>query len=205
MRLIARILSTVLHPLLMPTYGMALLGHYSLFFYYPGGEKFVWLLTGLTALFTLVLPMAAIGVMKLCGMIEDVALNNRHERPLPYLMAILCYCFLGALFVRMHVPMKITALVAGSVAALLLCIVITRWWKISAHLTGMGGFVGCMTYTAYLFPIMPLTLLCGFFLLAGMLGTSRIVLGRHTFAQTLAGFVNGFLCVWLAMMLAPLS
>lgn len=204
MRIIARILSTVLHPLLMPTYGMLLLSHYSWFFIYPGGDRFALILAGLTALFTFAMPVIGIGVLKACGLISSVTLNVREERGLPYVMAIACYCVLGVLLHRMNVPSPIIALIAGSVASLIICIVITRWWKISAHMTGMGGFLGCMVYLAYAYPMLSLPVLSGMILLAGMLASSRIILGRHTFAQTIAGFANGFVCVSAAMVLANL-
>ena len=41
--------------------------------------------------------------------------------------------------------------------------------------------------------------ICGTMLLAGVLGTSRLILKNHTVGQVLAGFANGYLCVMLMM------
>ena len=39
-------------------------------------------------------------------------------------------------------------------------------------------------------------LICAIIILAGMLGTSRIYMNRHTFWQVVAGFANGYICVY---------
>jgi membrane-associated phospholipid phosphatase len=44
-------------------------------------------------------------------------------------------------------------------------------------------------------------------MLAGIVGSSRLLLGRHNLLQVVAGFANGFICIFLLSMLcqeAPL-
>lgn len=199
MKLIARILSTVLHPLLMPLYGMLLVLFYSYMSFFPWRFKGITL--GIVVLFTLVIPMLSIWLLKFMKLIKSVTLNNRADRKLPYLVSIFSYVACGILFYKMNMPLWLLGFIGGGILSLIIASVITIWWKISAHLTGIGGLTGCALFLTQGFGMLPFGWLIALVLLTGMLGSSRILLGRHTFWQVIAGSVNGFLCIYLAMLL----
>ena len=71
-------------------------------------------------------------------------------------------------------------------------------WKISAHMAGIGGFVALVCRINAggdgVFDLLPV--ICGAIFIAGILGTSRIAMERHTFWQVMAGAANGFICVY---------
>ena len=89
MQAIARLFSTLLSPLLMPTYGIFLVLWVSILCYLPTGTRMVVLLVvfGITC----ILPMTVIAVLHNLKVIEDKRLVNRKERLLPYIAAFLCY------------------------------------------------------------------------------------------------------------------
>lgn len=199
MKLIARILSTVLHPLLVPLYGMLMVVFYSYMTFFPW--KLKGFLLGIVALFTLVIPMISIVLLRAMKLIHSVSLNERRDRKLPYLISVISYIFCAVLLYRINVPLWLIGFMGGGILSLIIAALITIRWKISAHLTGMGGLLGCALFLTQAFSMLPLWILLLTILLTGMLGSSRIILGRHTFAQTLAGTANGFLCVYLTMLL----
>lgn len=88
----------------------------------------------------------------------------------------------------------------GAVLAVMICIVVNKWWKISAHMTAMGGLmalsmrmaVSHLAVVDMLWPVFSVALLCG------MVGTSRLVMQRHTPWQVAAGFAVGFACVYIS-------
>ncbi len=94
--------------------------------------------------------------------------------------------------------MWLVLFMAGAVAAVIVCAVVNRKWKISAHMTAMGGFMALVMRMAVdnlgivdmLWPVAIVAMLCG------LVGTSRVLMGRHTLMQVAAGFLNGFLCVY---------
>lgn len=198
MKLIARILSTVLHPLLMPLYGMLLVVFFSYLSFFPWNLK--GFLLGIVALFTLLIPMVSILLLRAMKLIKSVTLFDREDRKLPYLLSISSYILCGILLFRINMPLWLVGFMAGGVLSLIITAIITLRWKISAHLTGIGGLLGCTLILLQSFNMIPLWALMLLILLTGMLGSSRILLGCHTFAQTLAGTVNGFLCVYLTML-----
>ena len=87
--------------------------------------------------------------------------------------------------------------------ALLLVLLINLKWKISAHMTGIGGIVA-LVYTMHIQMIeafdMQVVLIVTI-MLAGCLGTARIIQGRHDFAQVIAGALLGYFSVKMMMML----
>jgi membrane-associated phospholipid phosphatase len=62
----------------------------------------------------------------------------------------------------------------------LLVVLITNWWKVSVHTTAISGPLVALAYQfgSLVFP---------FFGLIPLVGVSRLILKRHTFAQVLVG------------------
>ena len=72
-------------------------------------------------------------------------------------------------------------------------------WKLSEHMAGMGGIIGGLVSFSALFSYNPVVWLCLFILIAGILGSARIVLGHHTLGEVLSGFVVGLVCSFLIL------
>ena len=196
MQAIARLFSTLLSPLLMPTYGIFLVLWVSILCYLPTGTRMVVLLVvfGITC----ILPMTVIAVLHNLKVIEDKRLVNRKERLLPYIAAFLCYVGCGLYLTHIHMQQWAVVFAWGGAAACVVATIVNFWWKISAHMAGIGGVLaflvrlrmdGLAAFNIY-------WLICAIIILAGMLGTSRIYMNRHTLWQVVAGFANGYICVY---------
>ena len=198
---LARFFSTVLSPLLMPTYGVFLALWVSVLCYIPLGTRLMVILVvfGITC----ILPMVFIAVLHNAKIITDKRLVNRRERWLPYVFSVLCY--IGAAFYLRHVhsPSWLVAFMWGGVAAVAVSGVVTIWWKISAHAAGIAGILallmGVHDFGLEAFGLFGT--ICVTVMLCGCVCTSRILLDRHTLLQTLAGSANGFLWVYWAIRL----
>ena len=200
MRLFSIILSTLFHPLLMVTYGItfALMGTFLAL--YPLRMKL--LIWGSAFLSTAVLPGLFIYLLTRTGAASDLELTKRKERALPYLIVItseaLCLDFLY----RMMMPFWLIAILMGICVALLIALCINFFWKISAHMIGIGGLLGGLMGVARIHLINPYLIFIAVLLIAGLLGTSRIFLKRHTPLQVYAGFSLGFMCTFVASMMS---
>lgn len=200
MRLFSTILSTLFHPLLMVTYGItfALMGTFLAL--YPLRMKL--LIWGSAFLSTAVLPGLFIYLLTRTGAASDLELTKRKERALPYLIVIssvaLCLYFLY----RMMMPFWLIVILMGICVALLIALCINFFWKISAHMIGIGGLLGGLMGVARIHLINPYLLFIAVLLIAGLLGTSRIFLKRHTPLQVYAGFSLGFMCTFVASMVS---
>ncbi|MDO4511489.1 MAG: hypothetical protein Q4B68_06715 [Bacteroidales bacterium] len=199
---LSRFASAMLSPLLIPTYGVLIALWCSYLSAYDMGLRVTVLLV--VAGITCVLPMFFIATLHHFKLITDKLLVNRKERILPFIFTLLCHAAAAYyLYSRVHAPMWVVMFSAGGALAVLTSAVVNHWWKISAHMAGMAGIVA-LIYNMHMMMTEAFNLvwvLMVAVLICGMLGTARIVLGRHTLGQVLAGALNGFFCVSLLMQL----
>ena len=76
----------------------------------------------------------------------------------------------------------------------IICALINVWWKISAHMAAIGGVAGALFVFAEVFAFNPVWWLCLVFIVAGILGTSRMILRQHSLLQVVIGFLVGIVC-----------
>ncbi|MDD3788912.1 MAG: hypothetical protein PHO94_09500 [Petrimonas sp.] len=200
MKSMAHIISSVFQPLLMPIYSIALLFVYTYFrFTYAG--NFMQIIVPVF-LFSFAIPGILIYLMYRVHLISDLSLKKRKDRFLPYTVALLSYGFMIFYYFRMGLPTWFLMLIISPIIVMVLAIVITLRWKISAHMFGAGGLVGgVMSISYFVEHANPYHLFIGLVLIAGLVGTSRLILRRHTAGQVYAGFLLGFIvtfaCVWI--------
>ena len=195
MNRLATLLSTVFHPLLMPTYGIAIALYTSYMRIF--GDRLLGIVIVGVLLTTCILPSLGIYILYKLGHISDFRLHERTERTIPYLINFACYVACYLYLYRFGIPSWIIAFIAGAIVALIISLFINRYWKISAHMVAAGSMVTLVFlmsfYSLMLTPyILPLQIAS--VLLAGAIGSSRILLKRHTLGQVGAGFALGILC-----------
>ena len=199
--ILADVVSTALTPLLMPTYGVFIALWVSVLCLLPYGVRVSVLLMCMGI--TCILPLIFLSVLRHFKLIKDLHVNLREQRLFPYLFAALC-CLIAAyyLFYR-HSPQWFVMFMVGSALTVLVLALINLKWKISAHAAGIGGVVALIyqIHVQGLSAFDLLWLLCLSIVVAGLLGSSRMILRRHDLWQVLAGAVTGFLCVSLTMRL----
>ena len=71
--------------------------------------------------------------------------------------------------------------------------------EISTHSAAIGGVTGALMAFAAIFNFNPVWWICLLLLLAGMVGTSRIILRQHKLEQVVAGYLVGIVCAFFAV------
>lgn len=194
------IVSVVLMPLFMPLFGIVFLFQLKEFSYLPALFKGVAI--GGTVLFTVIFPLLPILLMMKKGSIDDFFISKKEQRVFPYLFSFLAYVFWTYFFWRtLQMPSYVVALAGGSALSVLILMAVNVKWKISAHMTGIGGLVGTVCGLCYRLAHNPVALILLLVFLSVLLGLSRVELKAHTPAQVLAGFTVGFLSVFLCCIL----
>lgn len=197
MRKFLKIVSFVFQPLLMPTFGIIILLFTKLSDFYTDIWK--WFAVGGTFLFTALLPATPILMMLRKGQIKDLYISKREQRTFPYLFSLLAYTFWTVFLWRvLQMPFFIVAMGVGSTISIIIITLINTKWKISAHLSGIGGLTGGVFAYCYVMGVNPLWLMILLLVFSALTAVSRIELKAHTPAQTLAGFTVGFLMVFLS-------
>ncbi len=194
---ISMVLSWVFVPLLTPVYAIVLIFTVSSLSIASQPETRV-VASSVIFGFNCILPMLLIYLLKRLGMVSDIALNRRRERALPYIVVIMCYMLSGHYLYSHGAPSWVTMFYAGGALTAVVNFTVNFRWKISAHAAAMGGVFYVLVRIANATPTdAAVACLIAWALLTGLLGGARIWLRRHTLLQVLAGFANGYLCVWL--------
>ena len=195
----AKALSILLYPLFIPTYGIILFC--VAFSHHVQPLLPVWPIVAIsgTLLLTCLLPITAIWLLMKRGKVQDLYIDNAGERTVPYMYAVLGFGFWCYLLIAiLHAPLYLCCVAIGATVAIGLIALINRTWKISAHLTGLGGFVGgLMSYYVGvgLFPSTWMLVLC--LVLSLLLMCARLRVNAHTPEQVCAGWLLGITCTLL--------
>ncbi|OUN79027.1 hypothetical protein B5G09_01425 [Alistipes sp. An54] len=197
-RKIANTLSWVLHPFLLPVYLMAVLLTMTTFAHYSTQMKFY--LMWVVALYAIVIPFLVLGVLHSLGRISSFKVDNRRERWLPLAVGIVCYILCAITFAKIPSAIFLRKFMVAAACCEAMCLVVSLWWKISLHLTGMGAVVALLVVMNIVGVGNMLIPLMVAILAAGALASARLYLGCHNGAQVLAGFCGGFVVAMLAVL-----
>lgn len=197
-RKIANTLSWVLHPFLLPVYLMAVLLTMTTFAHYSTQVKFY--LMWVVALYAIVIPFLVLGVLHSLGRISSFKVDNRRERWLPLAVGIVCYVLCAITFAKIPSAIFLRKFMVAAACCEAMCLVVSLWWKISLHLTGMGAVVALLVVMNIVGVGNMLIPLMVAILAAGALASARLYLGCHNGAQVLAGFCGGFVVAMLAVL-----
>ncbi|PTN10681.1 phosphatase PAP2 family protein [Mangrovibacterium marinum] len=196
---VAKALSYVFHPLLIPTLGFLLLMNSSFYFTLISFEakKFILLIVLMS---TLVLPLISIGLMMLTTRFK-LNLDKASDRIIPMLNTAIFY-YLGFYFLgKLPIFPIYKLMLISSVLTIAILLLITIRWKISAHMAAIGGLIGIFLALSLRLNFNGSLLLSVLLLVAGLVGTSRILLQKHSPQQVYAGFVIGLLVNSLVILL----
>lgn len=196
MRTFLKVISYVFQPLLMPLYGIIILLQTPLFQYFTFWYHVIAI--GGTILFTAILPALPIVWMMHKGDIKDLFISKREERTMPYLFSMLAYVFWVLFLWRtLNFPLSLLIYPIGCVVSIVAMTFINLKWKVSAHLTGIGGLIGGIFGVSYQMALNPLWLFILAIVISGLVAISRVYLKAHTMGQVIVGFLLGFILVFV--------
>ena len=196
--LISRMVSMLFTPFYLPLVGLLALFIFSYMSLLPWAYKLV-VLT-MVYFFTVLLPTILIHVYRRYQGWNLIELGHRERRMVPYVISILCYFCCLYLMNLFHVPHFMGNILVAALIIQMLCATINVWWKISTHTTGIGGVAGALIAFSRIFVFNPTWWLCLVIILAGLVGTSRMVLRQHSLSQVVMGFLLGCLCGYSIML-----
>lgn len=187
----------VFTPFYLPIVGLLALFFLSYLSLMPLGYKLQVL--ALVYAFTILLPTVLIHLYRKYNGWNLIELGHKEKRMVPYVISILCYFFCVYLMDMLHIPHFMGTIVSAALAIQIVCALINVWWKISTHTSAIGGVAGALFVFGELFAFNPIWWLCLVMVLAGVLGTSRMILRQHSLSQVVAGFLVGVVCSVLGL------
>ena len=192
--LAARVLSMVFTPFYLSLAGLIALFTFSYLSLMPWAYK----LTVLTLvyLFTILIPTLLIHFYRNYHGWTLIELGKKERRVVPYLLSIVSYFVCYYVMHRFNIPHFMSNILMAALIIQILCALINVWWKISTHTAAIGGVMGALQAFAVIFGFNPIGWLCLVLILAGMVGTSRMILRQHSLRQVCYGFLLGLVVAY---------
>ena len=193
----ARLMSMIFTPFYLPIVGLIALFIFSYMSLLPMMYKLVML--AMVYLLTVVAPSLLIHLYRLCQGWTSHELGRKERRLVPYIISIVCYfaCFFWMEY--RNTPRVISIIVVVALTIQMICALINIWWKISTHTAAIGGVAGGLVSYSIAFSFNPLWWLCFVLILAGAVGTARMILRQHSLSQVVTGFLVGAACAILVI------
>ena len=197
----AHFISILFHPLLISTYVMAFLiyVHPSVFEGVDGHTANLRMLSIL--LFTLFFPAFSLFLAWRLKLVKNLSLDNRNDRLVGFIVTMFFYFWTSYVFRNLpDTPPSAAHFVLGSFLAICAAWMCTIFYKVSLHAVAMGGLAAFAIlfsqedpFTSGLYIAIPI-------LIAGLVCSSRLIMGAHNRFEMVSGFFIGFLAqaaAWL--------
>lgn len=195
----AKVLSVMFTPFYLPILGLMILFIFSYLSLLPLTYKLFLLL--MFYLFTVFLPTALIRFYRRYQGWTLIELGSRERRAIPYVISIFSYLLCYYIMAATHVPHFMGSILIAALVIQVACAIINLFIKISTHTAAIGGVTGSLLAFSVIFSFNPVWWLCITLLLAGMVGTSRMILRQHSLHQVVLGYLAGVLCSFVSVLL----
>lgn len=196
--LLAKGISIIFHPLLIPSIGFLLLFYSGFYFSMMNWEvkKFVLLIVFFT---TCILPLLTIAFLSMNERFSP-GMEKSTDRVLPLMFSAIYYYIGYYLLGRLPIFPVYKVFLISTILVIILLMVVSLRWKISNHMASIGGLTGALIALSLRLQINTSYILALVFLIAGLVGTSRLILKKHNPLQIYAGYALGFLVMFLILM-----
>lgn len=194
---IARFISIVFHPLLIPTYLLLLVLNLKVYFSLMIPIEGKLLMTALVFLTTGLLPSFLIMIYYRMGWIRSVYMEEKKDRMLPLFTAGLMFLLAAFMLRNLQIGSPFFLLLLGAAVITILVMLINNFWKISIHAASAGGMLGAMVSVTMKYGVDMLFMVYLIVLLGGLIGYARLKLKAHHPAQVYVGYVAGFISMFI--------
>ena len=204
LKIIAKIISYVLHPLFIPTY-VFIWSAWRFPETFSGitsaGMMFKKISVFLNASF---FPAFAVFLLWRLKFIESIYLRTQKDRIIPYIITMIFYWWMWYLSRGFEdQPEVLKFFYFGIFLTTVFGLIINNFIKISMHAMGAGSILAFLILTCFYYQTFFGTDILAVTLLAGLICTARLLLNEHSTAEIYTGLIVGILCqllgLWIAM------
>lgn len=194
---IARIISIVFHPVLVPTLGMILLLNSGFYFSMLSWEakRFIILVVFFT---TSVLPLLSVAILALNPKF-DLTMGKAKDRIIPFLSTSVFYYMGFVIMNKMKAFPVFKVFMIASVLVIIVMMLVSFKWKISAHMAALGSLGGAIFALSFRSGANPAWAIIMVVVISGLVGTARLLLNKHNLQQIIAGYLTGFTILYLVI------
>ncbi len=197
---LAKVISVIFHPLLIPTYLIAVLINLNVFFALMIPDEAKWKIIILVLITSAIFPLIILYGMYRLKLVKSLLIDSREERLYPYIATSIFFFVSCYMIWQINIsPVYYYCLLGASILAVL-TLLINISWKISAHTVSMGGVLGILIGLQTMLLIDIMWLIVIIILISGIVGFARLRAGTHTQAQIYTGYILGFFGTFLLIL-----
>lgn len=213
--LLAHGFSVLFHPGLLITYFLLILLTINPYLFGMSSAKDKGLIIIYVVIISVIFPVIPVVMMYALGLSKSIQLKKQSERTIPIALTGIFYLWLYInMLNNQAIPQAFNFFILGSVITLFSCFFINLFNKISLHTAGIGGFLAGIfivkqhyTYETFIlslgesmnFEINTNVLLLLVIIIAGIIGTSRLILDAHKPQDIYGGYLVGIASQIIAM------
>lgn len=191
LQIMAKFISVILHPVFMPLISC-------LFLYYLLPQSFTsvkpkvlsgWV--GMMVINTIIFPIIMILLLKGLGFIKSIYLRDVKERVIPLIGTMVFYFWPYLVAKNVAAPEAAKILLLGNFWGIVVVFIITIFFKISMHTSGIGsllGFIVVLMILSQSFFLIPLLLVV---LMIAIIFWARYAVSAHTMRELWMGLLVG--------------
>tara|TARA_Y100000588_G_scaffold275462_1_gene291721 strand:- start:118 stop:726 length:609 start_codon:yes stop_codon:yes gene_type:complete len=186
-----KIISTIFHPVFMPTilFYLTLTFVPNIALSAESDLNFIYLTLLLT---TIILPIVTVFFLIKLRVLSSLEMSIRKERPIPLFITTI-WMGLGYYILQEndHLHQILKGELLGTIIIILFASAVSKYWKISLHMLGIGGVVGALLMLWLIYSTALLTIIIASVSLALILGFARLKEKAHTHKEIYVGFLSG--------------
>ncbi|MBL7137262.1 MAG: hypothetical protein ISS17_00620 [Bacteroidales bacterium] len=188
---IARILSLLFHPLLIPTYILVILLGLDTTFSVLLPLQMKLLVIGTILVTTFIFPLFILLIMFRLKIITSIYLPKREDRIFPLIALSIFYYLTFYLIKDIYLPRYFQLFILGATLLTMVTLLVTLLYRISMHMTALGAVAGLFLGMAIASGGYALILLIGTIVISGLTGSARLKLNAHQPAEVYSGWLMG--------------
>ncbi len=199
-KVFTKAITYIFHPLLMPTLGILIIFDSIEYMVYVPFEmkRAIFLIVFIS---TCLLPLSFIPFFYFQKIINDFEMSSSKERFIPLFLTAIFYYIGYYLISKFTIPSVLVSFMFSTVIIVFVILIINLKFKISIHMSGMGGVIGLIMAILIKTGDLNFYIFIISILLAGFTGYSRLWLKAHSQWQVYTGFAIGFVCVFFTIFL----
>lgn len=187
---LAKIISIIFHPILLPTLGFLLLfisGFYNTMLT-AEAKRYILLVIFFS---TATLPMLSIAVLAFNPNFNFL-MPVSSDRIVPLLFTSVFYYIGFVLLGQIHFLPVFKLFMIASVLLIIMLLLVSFKWKISIHMAAIGAVTAMFFALSFRAGVNPKSAIVILILISGLIGTAHLILNKSNILQLAAGYILGF-------------
>jgi hypothetical protein len=204
-RVIARIISWIFHPVFVPMMVVAFLVyvHPYLFAGFSTFQKFRVMMSGVMC-FTF-FPLVTVLLLKGLKFIDTIYLDTQKDRIIPFVGCMIWYFWVSYVWLNFgktnggaDIPKEAILFASATFVSTIIGLMVNIKMKVSLHAIAMGIVITLFILMAIAQPLHFGAWLTVVFLVTGLVCTARLIVSDHTQAEVYGGLVTGAASIMIA-------